>query len=400
MPLTETVIKNAKPREKDYKLSDEKGMYLLVTKTGGKLWRLAYRFGGKQKLLAMGRWPEISLKEARERRDEARKLLAHGIDPSQARKDERAAREAETMSSFEAVALEWFAKWSVDKAPTYAPKVISALKAHVFPWIGTRPIADINAPEILAVLQRIEERGFIERARRVKVDISQVMRYAIATGRRVDRDPCPDLKGALQTRQTRHMATLTKPAEVAALLRTIDGYQATPHASSVTCAALKLLPLLFCRPGELISMRWEDVGLDQNEWRYTTSKTKTEHHVPLAWQAAEILAVLRELTGHSEWVFPSLRHGRHISNATINRALQTMGYDTKTEITGHGFRSMARTLLAERLGWSPEVIEHQLAHRVPDALGMAYNRTKYLEQRREMMQAWADYLDGLKATKD
>ena len=398
MPLTETAIKNAKPKEKDYRLADEKGLFVLVTTAGGKLWRLKYRFEGKQKLLALGKWPEITLKEARERRDEARKLLAYGIDPSEERKAEKAAREAEAVNNFEAVAREWFAKWSADKSATYAPKVISALEIYVFPWIGALPIAGIDAPTVLAVLRRIEERGYIERARRVKGDISQVMRYAIAIGRRIERDPCPDLKGALQTRQARHMATLTKPAEVAALLRAIDGYQATPHASVITCAALKLSPLLFVRPGELQAAKWADIDLDKAEWTYRVSKTRTEHHVPLARQSMAILAHLHQLTGNGEWIFPSLRHGRHISNATINRALQAMGYDTKTEITGHGFRAMARTMLAEQLHYQPEVIEHQLAHKVPDTLGAAYNRTKYLAQRKEMMQAWADYLDGLRAT--
>jgi len=397
MPLTETAIKNLKPGVKMYRVADEKGLCLEITPSGGKLWRYRYRHGDKAKMLALGKYPEITLKEARERRDEARKLLAHDVDPSEARKAKKAARSAETVNSFEAVALEWFAKWSADKAATYAPKVISALKTYAFPWIGAKPVAEITAPEVLAVLRRIEERGFIERARRVKVDISQVMRYAIATGRRVERDPCPDLKGALQTRTAQHMATLTKPADVAVLLRAIDGYRATPHASIVTCAALKLLPLLFVRPGELQAARWADVDFDRAEWTYTVSKTKTEHHVPLARQTLTILAELRQLTGQSEWVFPSLRHGRHISAATINRALQAMGYDTKTEITGHGFRAMARTMLAEQLHYPPEVIEHQLAHKVPDALGTAYNRTKYLAQRVEMMQAWADYLDELRS---
>ena len=399
MSLTDTAVKNAKPKAKEYKLTDERAMHLLVKPSGGKLWRLAYRFEGKQKLLAMGQYPEIGLKQARERRDEARKLLANGIDPSQARKEEKAAKGEASTNNFEAVAREWFASWAADKAESHSRNVKSRLENYVFPLIGARPVAEINAPEVLAVLRRLETMGFAESAHRVKTVISQVMRYAIATGKRIERDPCPDLKGALQTRPPRHMPTLTKPTDVAALLRAIDGYQATPHASIITCAALKLSPLLFVRPGELQAARWTDVDLDKAEWTYTASKTKTEHHVPLARQVVAILASLRNLTGGSEWVFPSFRYGRHISNATVNKALQTIGYDTKTEITGHGFRAMARTMLAEQLHYPPEVIEHQLAHKVPDALGRAYNRTKFLKERWEMMQAWADYLDELRERK-
>ena len=222
----------------------------------------------------------------------------------------------------------------------------------------------------------------------------------LATGRRKLADPCPYLNKAIKTNTVKHHPAFTKPADVAVLLRAIDSYQATPHASAITCAALKLSPLLFVRPGELQAAKWADIDLDKAEWTYTVSKTKTEHHVPLSRQFVIILTSLRELTGCSEWVFPSFRHGRHISNATINRALQDLGIDTKTEHTGHGFRAMARTLLAEQLQYPPEVIEHQLAHSVPDALGTAYNRTKYLAQRKEMMQRWADYLDELQATKD
>ena len=239
MALTDTAVKNLKPQGKPFTRTDGLGLSLLVTPAGGKLWRFRYQFNGKANMLGLGQWPDISLNEVRERRNEARKLLAHGVDPSEARKAEKATRKAEAANSFEAVTLEWFTKWSADKADTYAPKVISALKTYAFPWIGARPIAEITAPEVLAVLRRIEERGFIERARRVKIDISQVMRYAIATGRRVERDPCPDLKGAMQTRTAQHMAALTKPADVATLLRAIDDYQTTPHASIVTCAALK-----------------------------------------------------------------------------------------------------------------------------------------------------------------
>lgn len=398
MPLTETAIKALKPRTKIYRVADSKGLCLEITPSGGKLWRYRYRHDDKAKMLALGKYPEISLKEARERRDEARKQLAHGIDPSGARKEERAVEEARRATTVEAVAREWIETWRAGKAESHVRNVIARLENYVFPQIGAQPIAEVGAPEALRLLQRIQDMGFVENAHRVKSILSQVMRYAIVTGR-AERDPCQDLKGALQSPQTTHMAALTKPADVAGLLKAIDSYQATSHASSVTCAALKLAPLLFVRPSELIAMRWADIDLDKAEWAYTVGKTKTAHLVPLARQAVAILTTLQGLTVESGWVFPSCRHGRHISNATINKALQTLGYDTKTEITAHGFRAMARTMLAERLGYPPEVIEHQLAHKVPDTLGTAYNRTKYLDQRREMMQAWADYLDGLREGK-
>jgi len=394
LALTDTAIKNAKPQDKDYYLNDGDGLQLLVTSAGGKRWHYRYRFEGKERApYTMGRYPEVGLKDARKLHAKAREMLSNGIDPNQAKKEEKAAKEAATTNNFEAVAHEWLATWAADKAETHSRNVKSRLENYVFRWIGTRPVAEINAPEILECLRRVERIGFVEAAKRVKAVISQVMRYAIATGKRIERDPCPDLKGALQTRPAQHMPTLTKLADVAELMRKIGGYQETPRSSVVICAALKLSPLLFVRPGELISMRWADIDLDKAEWTYTVSKTKTEHHVPLSRQSVAILASLRELTGHTEWVFPhQFRHERHMSNESVNRALQAIGYDTKTEITAHGFRATARTLLAEQLHFPPEVIEHQLAHKVPDTLGRAYNRTKYLTQRKEMMQRWSDFL--------
>jgi integrase len=244
---------------------------------------------------------------------------------------------------------------------------------------------------VLAVLRRIESRGVIDTAHRAKEHISMVMRYAIATGR-AEHDPCPDLRGALAHLASRHMAAITDPVKVGELLRAIASYPGTPAVR----AALAIAPLVFVRPGELRAARWADIDLEKAEWRYVTSKTKTEHLVPLASQALAILRDLQPVTGAGEYVFPNVRPGRPMSNMAINRALQTMGYDTKTEITGHGFRATARTLLAEELHFPPEVIEHQLAHRVPDTLGTAYNRTKFLKERKAMMQAWADYLDKLK----
>ncbi|MDR0736152.1 MAG: integrase arm-type DNA-binding domain-containing protein [Zoogloeaceae bacterium] len=390
--LTDTVIKNAKPDDKPRKLADEKSLFLYITPSGGKLWRMQYRFEGKQKLLALGIYPEITLADARERRDAARKLLANGADPGAVKKAQKAAGRERAANSFEVVAREWFEMWKADKAESHSSKVIARLEKDIFPWLGGSPIVEITAPIVLEVLRRIEGRGVIETAHRAKENISQVMRYAIATGR-AERDPCPDLRGALQVYRGKNFASITDPVEVGRLLRAIAGYPGTP----AVCAALRLAPLVFVRPGELRAAKWADIDFERGEWRYLVTKTKTEHLVPLARQAAAILQGLHPLTGAGEWVFPNVRPGRPMSNATLNRALQTLGYDTKTEMTSHGFRAMARTLLAEELRFPPEVIEHQLAHSVPDALGTAYNRTKYLKDRREMMQAWADYLDKLKA---
>ena len=400
MPLTDTAVKNAKSLEKPLKLADERGMYLLVSPSGGKLWRLDYRFDGKRKTMALGRYPEIPLKQARDRRDEARKLLANGIDPGEVRKGEKIAKETARQNTFGRIAEEWFETWREGKAADTVKHVRDRLDQYILPILADCSVADIEGPDVLEVLRAIEAKGLLDTVRRVKGHISQVLQHALATGQRKLADPCPYLNRVIKTNTVKHHPAFTKPADVAALLRAIDSYQTTPHASTITCAALKLSPLLFVRPGELQAAKWADIDLDKAEWTYTVSKTKTEHHVPLAVQAVTILASLRELTGGSEWVFPSFRHGRHISNATINRALQDLGIDTKTEHTGHGFRAMARTLLAEQLQYPPEVIEHQLAHAVSDTLGTAYNRTKYLVQRKEMMQRWADYLDKLKATKD
>jgi len=389
--LTDTEIRKTKPGNKRRTLTDSGGMYLQIEPTGGKLWRYQYRFEGKRKLLAMGKYPDVSLQEARRRHREAREQLAQGIDPSAMKKAQKAAGAERAANSFEVIAREWFHVWKTDKAESHYKKVIGRLEKDAFPYIGNRPIAEISAPEILTVLRRIENRGVYETARRVKENISQVMRYAIATGR-ADRDPCPDLRGALKPATVKHMPTLTKPEEVAELLQAIDGYK----GGEIVRAALRFAPLVFVRPGELRAAKWADIDFDQAEWRFVTSKTKTKHLVPLARQAIEILKDLHPLTGHGEYVFPNVRPGRPISDATLNRALQTMGYDTANDICPHGFRAMARTLLAERLRFPAEVIEHQLAHRVSDPLGTAYNRTKFIDERKVMMTAWADYLDKLK----
>lgn len=394
MPLTDTQIKGAKPESKPRKLADEKGLYLLLQPTGGKLWRLKYRFEGKEKLLALGAYPEVGLKEARARREEARKLLAEGIDPGAQRKAQKAASEARAANSFEVIGREWLEKWRSTVEPAQYTKALARAEKNIYPWLGGRPIAEITPPEVLAVLRRIDERGARYSAHKVKSEISQVFRFAVATGR-AERDPCPDLRGAIPPAKGENFAAITNPKEAGELLRAIDAFRGTHIVKS----ALLLAPLLFVRPGELRKAEWAEFDLVKAEWNIPAERMKGRqpHLVPLSLQAVRILEDLQPLTGRWAHVFAGRDPKKPMSDAAVNAALRRMGYDTKTEITGHGFRAMARTILHEELHFKPEVIEHQLAHRVPDALGSAYNRTKFIKDRREMMQRWADYLDKLKA---
>jgi integrase len=392
MALTDTAIRNAKPTEKPVKLTDGGGLYLLLKPNGSRWWRFDYRYGGKRKTLSMGVYPDVGLKEARTRRDDARKLLAADVDPGENRKAAKATRVEQSANSFEVVAREWFAKYSTGWAKGHADKIIRRLERDLFPWLGNRPIAEITAPELLQSLHRIEARGVLETAHRALQNSGQVFRYAVQTGR-AQRDPSADLRGALTPWKPKHYPALTEPLKLAELLRSMDTYQ----GNLITRSALRLLPLVFVRPGELRQAKWEEIDLNTAEWRYTVTKTNTPHIVPLATQAVEILKELHGLTGRSVYVFPGLRsHDRPMSENTINAALRYMGYDQQT-MTGHGFRAIARTLLDEALGFEPHIIEHQLAHGVKDPLGRAYNRTKHLPERRKMMQQWADYLDKLKA---
>lgn len=392
MPLTDTAIRNAKPLDKPTKLTDGGGLYLLLKPNGARWWRLDYRFGSKRKTLSMGVYPDVSLKDARTRRDEARKLLAVDIDPGENRKAIKATKTDQAANSFEVVGREWFAKNSPGWAKGHAEKIIRRLERDIFPWLGNRPIMEITAPELLQSLHRIEARGVLETAHRALQNCGQVFRYAVQTGR-AQRDPSADLRGALAPWKPKHYPALTEPPKLAELLRSIDNYQ----GNLITRSALRLLPLVFVRPGELRQAKWAEINLDTAEWRYTVTKTNTPHIVPLASQAVEILKTLQGLTGRSEFVFPGLRsHNRPMSENTINAALRYMGFDQQT-MTGHGFRAIARTLLDEALGFEPHIIEHQLAHGVKDPLGRAYNRTKHLPERQKMMQQWADYLDKLKA---
>ena len=397
MPLTDTQIKVIKPEAKARKLADEKGLYLLLQPTGAKLWRLKYRFGGKEKLLALGSYPDVGLKDARNRRDEARKLLADGVDPGEQRKAQKAAGEVRAANSFEVICREWLEKWRTTVEPAQHTKALARFEKNVFPWLGGRPIAEITAPEVLAVLHRVDERGARYTAHKVKSEISQTFRYAVATGR-AERDPCPDLRGAIPPAKGENFAAITDPKEVGALLRAIDAFRGT----FIVKSALLLAPLVFVRPGELRKAEWSEIDFDKQEWNIPAKRMKARqpHLVPLSTQSMAILRELQPLTGRGVHVFAGRDPKKPMSEAAVNAALRRMGYDTKTEITGHGFRAMARTILHEELHFQPDVIEHQLAHKVPDALGSTYNRTKFLKARRKMMQRWADYLGKLKVGAD
>jgi len=386
MALTNTALRNAKPGPKQRKLFDEKGLFVIVTPNGGKWWRFRYRFGGGEKLLSLGTYPEVSLKEARERRDKARKLLAKGINPAEVR---QRGKEAET---FEEVARELFEKKHPTLSESYARDIESRFDRDIFPYLGHVPVNAIKAPQLLAVLRRIESRGALESAKRALQKCGEVFRYGVATGR-CERDPSGDLKGALAPQPKRHFATLTDAKQIAGLLRAIDGYS----GQFVTICALRLAPLVFVRPGELRRAEWSEIDFEAAEWRIPAEKMKMkeQHIVPLSRQAMEILQDLYQLTGQGKYVFPSLRSAsRPMSENTVNAALRRLGYD-KTELTGHGFRAMASTRLNE-LGWPPDVIERQLAHAERNKVRAAYNHAEHLDKRQKMMQAWADYLDGLR----
>ncbi|QBQ97914.1 tyrosine-type recombinase/integrase [Paraburkholderia pallida] len=396
MPLTDTAIRNTKPAEKPLKLFDGGGLFILITPAGQRYWRLKYRFAGKEKLLALGVYPDVPLAAARKKRDEAREKLAAGIDPSEAKRAEKRAVRIAAANSFEVVAMGWMAERKTMVQIGQYEKTLARFKADVLPWLGKRPIAEIDAPEVLAVLKRIDSRGARFTAHRVRSEISRVFRYGIKEGF-CKNDPAKDLIGAIPPATETHFASITEPVKVGEMLRAFDGFSGT----FVVHCALKLSPLLFVRPGELRKAEWGQFDLDKGEWRYLATKTNTGHLVPLATQAVTILRDLYELTGGGRYVFPGARDKkRPMSDAAVNAALRRLGYDTRSEITGHGFRAMARTILHEDLEHNPEVIERQLAHSVPDRLGEAYNRTQFIKQRRAMMQEWADYLDRIKVGAD
>lgn len=403
LPLTATELQKAKPREKDFKLFDGGGLYLLVTPSGGKLWNMKYNRDGKEKKISIGAYPAVTLADARQRREEIKAMLTKGIDPGAVKKALKQAGADKVTNSFEVIAREWHSKFSVNWSESHTHSTISRLEKNIFPWIGNRPISEIEPPEMLSVLLRMEARGAAETARKMKIICGQIFRYGVATGR-CKRDVTADLKGALRPPVTKNMAALTTPKEVAELLRASNEYQGT----FVVKCALQLAPLWFCRPGELRKTEWVEIDFDKAELNVpierlklpTTTKRKNKgqlHLIPLSRQALSILKELYPLTGHSKYVFPSYRTLlRPMSEGAVLAALRKMGF-TKEEMSGHGFRAMARTMIRQELHLDAEYIELQLAHATKSQNGTAYDRVSFLPERRAMMQQWADYLEQLKA---
>ena len=403
--LLDVTVRNAKPEDKDKRLNDGSGLYLLIKSDGAKWWRFDYSIEGKRKTLSLGVYPVTGLADARRKAEEARKEISNGTDPSDKRKEKKAAQQlaAENKSrldaglpilnSFEYVAREWGTK----KVEAWAEKNNRSkrmLERNIFPTLGGKPITDILPKDILTCLRLVEDRGTIETAHRTLQICGQVFRYAVATGK-VDSDITRDLKGALPVSKGVNFAAITDPKHVGALLRVIDAYSGTFTVKS----ALQIAPLVFVRPGELRQAEWQHIDIESKEWRYFVNKTKAQHIVPLSTQAIEILTQLNRVTGSGRYVFPSIKTpngSRPMSDMALSTALRCMGFDN-TQMSVHGFRAMARTILDEVLGFRVDFIEHQLAHAVRDANGRAYNRTAHLLERHKMMQSWADYLDGLKA---
>ncbi len=394
MPLTDTAIRNAKRRARPFKLADGEGMYLLVQPSGARYWRLKYRYAGKEKVLALGVYPDTTLQAARKRRTEAREMLANDVDPGIARKDEKRAVRLLAGNTFEAVAREWYenqrGKWS----PSHAGAVLVRLERELFPALGSRPIAEIDAPELLDVLRGIEKRDALELVSKVRIVAGQVFRYGIATGR-AKHDPSRDLKGALKTREERHYARLGE-SDLPEFLNKLDAYD----GNMITRLAIKLLILTFVRTGELRAAKWTEFDVSKKEWRIPADrmKTRAEHLVPLSSHALDALSQLRSITGEREHVFPNEHHPlKPMSENTILFALYRMGY--RGRATGHGFRATASTILNEQ-GWNADVIERQLAHKEANKVRAAYHHSEYLAERRKMMQAWGDFLDAKRRSGD
>lgn len=394
--LTDTQIRKVKSREKSFKLADSKGLFLIVKPNDSKYWRFRYWFGGKEKLLSLGVYPEVTLAGARKKRDEAQQMLADSVDPSMAKQLKKRAQKLGSENSFEAIAREWHIKFCSKWTEEHGARILHRLEKDIFPGIGHRPINEITAPELLIVLRRIENRGVLETAHRLHQNCGQIFRYAIAIGR-ADRDVSADLRGAIPPVKKRHFASLTDPKAVGGLLRAIKGY----NGYLVTRCALQLAPLTFVRAGELRKAEWSEFNFDTAEWRIPPEKMKmrTVHIVPLSTQAIAVLREIQVLTGDGKYVFPSLRSSsRSMSNNAVLAALRRLGY-AKDEMTGHGFRSMASTLLNEQ-GWNRDAIERQLAHSERNHIRAAYNYAEYLPERKKMMQHWADYLDELANSYD
>lgn len=387
MPLTDTAIKNAKPKAKPYKVTDGDGLYLLVKPNGGKYWRFKYLYVGKEKLLALGTYPEVSLGDAREKRFTARKLLANGADPSSKRKEEKRRKAYNVENSFQVVAKEWFdvnkPKWT----PDHAARLWRRLERHIMPCIGDRPIVEIKSLELLDVLRKVEKHGITETSHRLLQTCGVIFRYAVLTGR-IQYNPIQDLKGALAPHTSKSHPTI-EAREIPDFLRQLDAVETT----GLNKLAIRLLMFTFVRQGELRQAKWEDVDITAKEWRLPahTTKMRDLHIVPLAKQTIALFAALKRLTGDGDLLFPSQQRRRHaiMSENTINHVLHKMGY--KDKLVGHGFRALASTTLNE-MGFPPDVIERQLAHAERNKIRAAYNRAEYLPQRRDMMQKWADYL--------
>ena len=393
MALTDTTVRNAKPKAKPYKLGDSGGLFVIVRPNGAKWWRLKYRFAGKEKSLSVGTYPDVGLQAARRRRDECRQLLARGVNPSDQRKAKHAASMDNTADTFETVAREFYESRLPNWKPRTSRMNLMRLEKHIFPKIGTQSITDVSAPDLLAMLQPLQEQEKFVTAHRVITVCQQVFVHAIATGR-ITHNIAASVRPALTKATPTHFAAVTDPKEIGKLLRMLDAYGASP----VVMAALRLAPLWFVRPGELRTARWADIDLDSTEpqWQFHITKTQTDHNVPLATQAVAILRALRPYTGHQEHVFPGQRNnGRVMSENTLAVAMRTIGIPKET-MSAHGFRAMARTCLDEQLHFPPHLVEDQLAHAMKDPLGRAYNRTQHIAERRDMMQAWADYLDDLR----
>lgn len=392
MKLTDTFLRGIKATGKAQKHPDGGGLYLYVSPTGGKLWRMDYRFEGKRKTLSIGAYDAVSLKDARTRRQEAKVQLAQGIDPCGHKQAVKQAARADNDSSYEIVAREWFGKYSSGWSESNGIKVLARQENYIFPFIGGKPIREVTAPELLEALRHIEKRGSLDTAHRALQDCSRVFRYAVATGRG-ERDTAADLRGALPPAKGSSFAAIVDPKEVGALLRAIDGYE----GGIVVSSALRLAPLVFVRPGELRQAEWSEFDLDGEEWRIRADRMKMRqvHIVPLARQTLEVLRELHKFTGHGKYLFPSPRtDARPISDVALLAALRRMGY-TKEEMTVHGFRSMASTLLNEQ-GYNRDWIERQLAHGERNSIRAAYNYAEYLPERHRMMTEWANYLDGLR----
>jgi integrase len=389
--LTERKIRTARAAARPLKLVDGRGLFLLVQPSGSKYWRLAYRHGGKQKTAALGVFPDVTLAKARERRDEARRLLADNVDPSEYKKAQREMAERAARDTFEAVATEWLAQHESTWAPSHSSKVRRRLERDVYPYIGSRPIASITSPEVLQVLRRIEQRS-PETAKRARENCGQVFRYAVSTGY-ATADPTAALKDALAPVTREHFAALLNPADIGAFLRSVDAFKGT----AIVATALRIAPHLFVRPGELRKMRWSEIDWDKREWRYVMGKTGKEHIVPLSHQAIALLRELEPLTGNGEYVFPGRDPKKPMSDAALNAGLRRLGYDTRKELTMHGWRASARSIMHELLGFPAEVVERQLGHRVPGALGDTYDRATFLKERKRMMQRWSDFLSELTA---